>query len=107
MCGPGLACLCRVICPRAGSGRGAALGGCFLGCLGVVFRGAMCYHEALCGGTECCGALCSGGLGWPFGVAWWPGLGLASEAWHGRAWLVPRMGWAWGLVGELCTPSCA
>ena len=23
--------------------------------------------------------------GWPFGAAWWPGLGRVSEAWHGRA----------------------
>ena len=88
-------------CPRPGSGRGSALGGCPLGSLGVMLRGAMCYHEALCGGTECCGALCSGG----WGVAWL-GSCVGGLAWAGVISATHGLGLGL-LVGGLYVSLCA
>ena len=44
-----------------------------------------CATTRLCGGTECCGALCSGGLGVAFGggVVAWLGSCVRGLAWDG------------------------
>ena len=49
-----------------------------------------------CGGTVCCGVLCSGGWGVVIrgGVVAW--AGRAREAWRGRAGMVPCVGWVCG-----------
>ena len=78
VCGVGLACLCRVFCPRPGPGRGAALGGCPLGCLGVVLRGECATTRLFVVAQRAAGFCARVIWGWPFG-----GGGRGGLAWVG------------------------
>ena len=96
VCGAVLACLCRSsVLPR-----GLAVVFLWVAASWLLVHGAsrtVRYHRTSCGGAVVCGVRCSGGLG--VGIrgcmaAWlWVGSGI----WHGRAWSVPRLGWAWRL----------
>ena len=79
MCGAGLACFRQVLCPRPGSGRGATLGGCPLGCLGVCFAGLFVVVRGAAG-------LCARvvwGVAFRGGMVAWLGLCVRGLAWAG------------------------
>ena len=104
VCGAVLACLCRVFRAPPGPGRGVALGGCPFGCLCMVLRGAVSHHRTflwwrgvLRGAVL--GRFGGGHSGLHGGSAWRCARGIR----RGRAWSVPRMGWAWCLWWVDCT----